>query len=175
MGALFDPVDWAQLFVPGKPLLETVVRGSCVYLGLFILLRVVVRRESGAARISMLLLLVLLADAAQNAMSGQYNSVTDGLLLVGTIMAWDYILDWFASRIPALHELIHPRPLMLIRNGHVMHANMRRERVSDEELWSSLRLHGIRELREVESAYLEGDGKISVFRSGEGRRRRAAR
>ena len=70
MGALFDPVDWGRLFVPTTPLLETVVRGSCVYLGLFVLMRFVFRRESGAARISILLLLVLLADATRNAMAG---------------------------------------------------------------------------------------------------------
>jgi uncharacterized membrane protein YcaP (DUF421 family) len=175
MGALFEPVDWGRLFLPSTPLLETVVRGSCVYLGLFVLLRIVFRRESGSPRISMLLLLVLLADAAQNAMADDYTSVTDGLLLVATIMAWDYALDWAAWRIPALHELIHPRPLILIRDGKIMRANMRRELVNDEELWSGLRHHGVRDLSEVEAAYMEGDGKLSVFRRGEGKRRRATR
>jgi uncharacterized membrane protein YcaP (DUF421 family) len=88
-GALFDPVDWRALFVPDTPLLETFVRGTCIYLGLFVLMRFVFRREAGAARISMLLLIVLLADAVQNAMADDYRSITDGLLLVATIMAWD--------------------------------------------------------------------------------------
>ena len=169
---LFGPVDWARLFLPTTPLLETVIRGSLTYLALFALLRFVFRRESGAARISMLLLLVLLADAAQNAMADDYTSVTDGVLLVGTIMAWDYLLDWVASRFPVMQELIHPRPLPLIRNGRVLRANLKRERVSEEELWSGLRQHGIREVRDVKAAYLEGDGKLSVFPRG--RKRHAA-
>jgi uncharacterized membrane protein YcaP (DUF421 family) len=166
-GALFDPVDWRGLFIPGTPLLETIVRGSCVYLGLFILMRFVFRREAGAARISMLLLVVLLADAVQNAMADDYSSVTDGLLLVATIMAWDYALDWVASRVPRLGELIHPRPLLLVRGGRLLRANMRRELVSEQELWSGLRQHGVRDLGEVEAAYMEGDGKLSVFRRGD--------
>ena len=171
-GSLFDPVDWHALFVPGKPLLETFIRGTTVYLGLFVLMRFVFRRESGAARISMLLLIVLLADAIQNAMSGEYTSVTDGLLLVVTIMAWDYALDWLAARFPPVAELIHPRPLLLVRRGQLMRENMRQELVSEQELWTGLREHGVRELDEVEAAYMEGNGKLSVFRRGEKPKRR---
>lgn len=172
MGALFDPVDWSRLFVPGTPLLETFLRGTCVYLGLFVLMRLIFRRESGAPRISMLLLLVLLADAIQNAMADDYTSVTDGLILVSTIMGWDYALDWTASRVPALAELIHPRPLLLVRRGRMLQANMRRELVSEQELWTGLRQQGVRDLDEVEAAYMEGDGKLSVFRREQGARRR---
>jgi uncharacterized membrane protein YcaP (DUF421 family) len=161
---LFAPVDWARLFLPATPLLETVIRGSVTYLTLFVLLRFVFRRESGAARISMLLLLVLLADAVQNAMADDYTSVTDGLLLVATIMAWDYLLDWAGSRFGFVHGLTHPPPLLLVRRGRLLRANLRREFVTEEELWSGLRQHGVRELREVEAAYLEGDGKLSVLR-----------
>jgi uncharacterized membrane protein YcaP (DUF421 family) len=170
-GALFDPVDWRALFVPDTPLLETFVRGTCIYLGLFVLMRFVFRRE-GAARISMLLLIVLLADAVQNAMADDYRSITDGLLLVATIMAWDYALDWIGSRVPWFAELVHPRPLLLVRRGQMMRANMRRELVSEQELWAGLRQHGVRELDEVEAAYMEGDGKLSVFRKGEKRKSR---
>jgi uncharacterized membrane protein YcaP (DUF421 family) len=161
---LFDPVDWSRLFVPTTPLLETVIRGACTYLALFVLLRVVFRRESGTARISMLLLLVLLADAAQNAMAGDYTSITDGLLLVATIMACDHVLEWTVSRVPALQTLIHPRPLLLVRDGRLLRRNMREELVGEEELWTGLRLHGIERLDEVKRAYLEGDGRLSVLR-----------
>jgi uncharacterized membrane protein YcaP (DUF421 family) len=164
MAALFDPVDWGQLFIPTTPLLETFVRGSCVYLGLFALMRFVFRRESGAARISMILLLVLLADASQNAMAGDYRSITDGLMLVATMGAWDYTLDWLGSRVPWLGHITHPEPLLLVRAGRMLRANMRRELVSEEELWTGLRQHGVRNLSEVQAAYLEGDGKLSVFR-----------
>ena len=164
MGALFEPVDWHRVFAPEVPLLETVVRGTCVYIALFVLLRVVFRRESGTARISILLLIVLLADAAQNAMAGEYRSVTDGLLLVLTLMFWNFVIDWVSSRVPALQGLIHPPPLLLVRNGRILRENMKHESVSDEELWSALRLEGVRDLSEVDKVYMEGDGKFSVLR-----------
>jgi uncharacterized membrane protein YcaP (DUF421 family) len=161
---LFGPVDWSRLFLPTTPLLETIIRGSLMYLALFALLRFVFRRESGAARISMLLLMVLLADAAQNAMADDYASVTDGVLLVATIMGWNYLLDWAASRFRVLETLIHPPPLLLIRHGRMLRRNMRRELVTEEELWSGLRQHGVHQLDEVKEAYMEGDGKLSVIR-----------
>ena len=173
--ALFAPVDWERLLLPATPLLETFIRGSLTYLALFALLRFVFRRESGAARISMLLLLVLLADAVQNAMADDYASVTDGLLLVSTIVAWDYLLDWLSSRFPALQGLTHPRPLMLVRDGRLIHANLKRELVSEEELRTGLRQHGVRDVADVTAAYLEGDGKLSVFRRDEDGPRHARR
>ena len=162
---LFGPVDWERLLMPGTPLLEIVTRGTVVYLSLFLLLRFVFRRESGTPRISMLLLLVILADAAQNAMADDYTSVTDGLLLVMTLMAWNYALDWLASRIRWLGSLVHPPPLPLVRNGRLLRRNMREEMMSEEELWSQLRLQGVQELGEVRLAQMEGDGKISVVRA----------
>jgi uncharacterized membrane protein YcaP (DUF421 family) len=170
MEALFTPVDWARVFAPTVPLLETVVRGTCVYVSLLVLLRVVFRRESGTARISMLLLIVLLADAAQNAMAGEYRSVTDGVLLVATIMAWNFVIDFAASRIPGLEGLIHPPPLLLVRNGRILREHMKQESVSDEELWSALRLQGIEDLNDVAKVYMEGDGKYSVIRRRSPRR-----
>ena len=162
---LFGPVDWERLLMPGTPLLEIVIRGTVVYLSLFLLLRFVFRRESGTPRISMLLLLVILADAAQNAMADDYTSVTDGLLLVMTLMGWNYALDWLASRIRWLGSLVHPPPLPLVRNGRLLRRNMREEMMSEEELWSQLRLQGVQELGEVRLAQMEGDGKISVVRA----------
>jgi uncharacterized membrane protein YcaP (DUF421 family) len=159
----FAPVDWSRLFVPSAPLLETVLRGSVTYLVLLALLRFVFRRESGTAKISMLLLIVLLADAAQNAMAGDYTSITDGLILVATIMAWDYALDRLASRFRPFQTLIHPPPLLLVRDGRVLRDNMRREFVTEEELWSALRMHGIDSLADVRKAYMEGDGRLSVL------------
>ena len=164
---LFGPVDWERLLMPDTPLLEIVIRGTVVYLSLFLLLRFVFRRESGTARISMLLLLVLLADAAQNAMADDYTSVTDGVLLVLTLMGWNVALDWLSSRIPWLGSLVHPPPLPLVRDGRLLRRNMREEMMSEEELWSQLRLQGVEDLNEVRLAQMEGDGKISVIRTKE--------
>src|SRR5215212_8635572 len=94
-------IDWRAVFVPTVSLLEIVLRGTVVYLLLFFVLRLL-RREAGALGISDLLVVVLIADAAQNAMSSEYKSVTEGAALVGTIIAWDYALDWLGYTFPPL-------------------------------------------------------------------------
>ena len=88
-------------FLPSLGLTEVVVRGSIMYLALFAILRFVGRRESGHFGPADLLVIVLIADAAQNALGKDYQSVTEGVVLVLTIVAWEYALDWAAWKFPA--------------------------------------------------------------------------
>ncbi|HEY1097925.1 MAG TPA: DUF421 domain-containing protein, partial [Myxococcota bacterium] len=109
-------VDWHGIFVPHSSLIEIVVRGTLVYLGLFLFLRFF-RRETGALGISDLLVVVLIADASQNAMAGQYNSVTEGALLVFVIGAWDWLFDWVGYHVPKFRWFLRPPALPLIIDG----------------------------------------------------------
>jgi uncharacterized membrane protein YcaP (DUF421 family) len=150
------------MFVPSLNLGEIFVRGTVVYLFLFALLRVV-RREAGALGISDLLVVVLIADAAQNAMSSEYKSITEGLVLVATIAFWDYFLDWLGYRFPAVRRLLRPAPLPLIKDGRIQHRNMRQEMITEEELMGQLREQGVENVEEVKKSYMEADGHISVI------------
>jgi uncharacterized membrane protein YcaP (DUF421 family) len=158
----FGPVDWHAVFVPRTPFLEIVVRGTLVYLALFALLRFVLKRQAGAVGVTDLLVVVLIADAAQNAMAGDYRSVPDGVLLVAVVVGWSYALDWLAHRFPRVGRLVHPPPLPLIERGRLNRKNLRAELLTRDELMSQLREQGIKDLAEVERAYMEGDGKVSV-------------
>jgi len=156
-------VDWESLFVPATPLLEIVIRGTVMYLVLYTLLRVVVKRETGTTSVADLLVIVLLADAAQNGMAGDYTSITEGVLLVAVIIGWSFALDAIAYRWPKAARLIRPRPLLLVRDGQILHRNMRRELISEEELYGRLRQHGIDDLSKVREVRIEPDGKLSVL------------
>jgi len=160
-------VDWKSVFVPTVSPAEMVLRGTLVYLLLFFVLRVL-RREAGALGISDLLVVVLIADAAQNAMASEYKSVTEGAVLVGTIVAWDYLLDWLGFTFPAFGRLLRPAPLPLVKDGRMLRRNMRRELITTEELLSLLREQGVGSLGEVRRCYLEGDGHVSVIRNDAG-------
>ncbi len=159
--SVFD-VDWERTFLPGTPFLEIFLRGTVVYLVLFGLLRAVLRRESGAVGITDLLVVVLLADAAQNAMADDYTSIPDGVLLVATIVFWSHALNWLGFRYPLIQRLVHPAPLKLIEDGRLLRRNMRRELVTEDEILSQVRLQGMNDLSQVEEAFIEGDGRISV-------------
>ena len=159
----FFNIDWTHTFAPQTPILETILRGTLVYLSLFILLRFILKRESGAVGITDLLVVVLLADAAQNAMADDYRSIPDGLVLVLTIIFWAHTLNWLGYRFPAIQRFVHPPPLLLVKEGQMRRRNMRRELITEDELMSMLRQQGLEDLAEVKKAFMEGDGRISVI------------
>ena len=161
--ALMPGIDWESIFVPALNLFEIILRGTIIYLGLFFILRVF-RREAGAIGIADLLLIVLMADAAQNAMGSTYESVTEGLVLVGTIVFWNFALDWIAFRSKRMRKLIRPEPVPLVKDGELLPHELQKEMISKEELMSLLREQGIEEENEVRLAQLEGDGRFSVIR-----------
>lgn len=148
---------------------ELVLRGTVVYWLLFLLLRFVMRRDVGSIGIADVLLLVLIADASQNAMAGGYSSITEGAILVGTIAGWNYLLDMAAYRWPAVRKVLEAPALVLVRDGRLQRANMRREMVTLDELKAKLREHGLEGFDEVKVARMESDGQITVIKRDEPR------
>ena len=156
-------VDWHGLFVPTVSLLELVIRGSVMYLVLFAVMRVF-RRESGALSTADLLVVVLIADAAQNAMASDYHSLTEGVVLAATIFGWNYGLDWLSYRYPRVRRLLSPAPLLLIEDGRLQWRNLRAQMITKADLAEHLREQGIEDPAEVRRCYLEGDGHLSVIK-----------
>ena len=157
-------IDWNSVFVPAIGLAEIVVRGSLMYLGLFMILRFMARRQAGHFGPADLLVIVLIADAAQNGLGKDYGSVTEGLALVLTIVAWEYLLDWLAWRFPVTRPYLNPPSLTLIRDGRVIPQNLRKEMITEDELKSQLREQSVDNIEEIRLATLEGDGRLSVLK-----------
>lgn len=158
------PIDWTELFSLTVSPLELIVRGSLIYLFLFFVFRGILQRDIGSVGVADVLVLVLISDAAQNAMAAEYRSVTDGLILISTILGWNLLFDYLAFRFPRLRRLLQAPELPLIRNGKVIQRNLRREFMSMDELLAKLRENGIADLSEVRVAYMESDGTVSVIR-----------
>ena len=164
MNTWLDAPDWQTLLTPSIPVAEIIVRGSAMYVGLFVLLRIILKRTTAVVGVADLLVVVLIADAAQNGMAGEYTSIVDGLLLVMVILGWTVVLDWASYRFPRLRHLVEPKALALIRNGQLQHANMRREFITREELLAELRGQGVERVEDVKLACIEGTGRISVLK-----------
>lgn len=160
---LIGGVDWQKLFFPGTPLLEIFIRGTVVYLTLFVLLRVLTKRESSSVGVTDLLVLVLLADAAQNAMADDYVSITDGIILVAIIIFWSHFLDWLGYKYQFFNRLIKPPKLLLVKNGRMLKRNMKKELITEDELESEMRKQGLKDMEDVEEAYMEPNGTISFI------------
>jgi len=155
-------LDWQRMFVPSNPILETIIRGSVMYLSLFCLLRVF-RRQTGSIGPADLLVLLLIADAAQNGMADEYKSITEGVILVATIIGWEYFIDWLAYRVPLVAKFVEGEPVVLIQDGQVVDANLEKELITHDDLTSQLRQKGIDDPAVVSRCCLEGDGHISVI------------
>ena len=156
-------IDWRALLVPTVHPLELVLRGTIIYLLILTGLRIF-RREAGALSTADLLVIVLIADAAQNAMASDYRSIPEGIILIATIFGWNYVLDWLGFRYRWVHRLLHPPPLELVREGKVNRRNLRKELLTMGDLSEQLRERGIEDIAQVKRCYLEADGYLSVIR-----------
>ena len=159
-------VDWQSVFVPTESLLEVIIRGTIMYLVMFALLRIF-RRQAGSFSIADLLVIVVIADAAQNGMAGDSKSVTESVLLIGTIILWDFFLDWLGFKSKIFERILESEKLQVIEDGKFLRRNMRKEMITLEELESQMRQSGIETVGEVKTAWLESDGHFSFIKKEE--------
>ena len=160
-------IDWHQMFVPSGSLVELIVRGSLMYLMILAGFRIF-RRDAGSLSVSDLLVVVLIADAAQNGMAGEYKSLTEGVVIVATIFDWIYVIDWLAFRSRFMYWLLHPPSLLLIHNGQIQFRNLRSQLITKDDLLEQLREQGVESVSGVKKCFLESDGRMSVIREDDG-------
>lgn len=161
MDLLFK-IDWQSMFVPTESLGEIIIRGTIMYLAMYFILRIF-RRQAGTVGIADLLVIVIIADAAQNGMAGDSKSVTEAVILILVIVLWDLFLDWLGYRYTLLGRYLTPNPLLLVKDGEMMEKNMKKELITPDDLTSQLRQHGIDDIGKVREAYLESNGHFSVL------------
>lgn len=161
-------IEWRDLIIPTHSIAEMIVRGTVMYLSLFVIMRFIMLRQTSTIGIADILMIVVIADSAQNGFAKEYKSVTEGLVLLLTIMSWDMLLNWLGYRSKLLERFLVPPPLALVENGKMNRANMRKQLITEDELRSQLRQQGVSRLTKVKGAYLEANGEISVLKD-EGR------
>ena len=86
-------IEWAELLIPTHSIAEILLRGTVMYLWLFVILRFVMVRQSSTIGIADILVIVVIADAAQNGFAKEYKSITEGVFLVLTIVFWNTFLE----------------------------------------------------------------------------------
>lgn len=153
----------ASAFQLSVPITEIFLRGSIVYWFLFLIFRLILRRGMGNVGISDFLFVVIVADASQNAMSGDAKSVADGLVLISVLVLWDVLIDWLSYRSPQIRKLFTSPPLILVRNGVLQTQAMRKEFITRDEVFTKLREEGIEHLADVKQMQLESDGQLSII------------
>ncbi|MGH2406730.1 MAG: DUF421 domain-containing protein [Candidatus Limnocylindrales bacterium] len=158
------------LSLPDLPsdLIGVALRTIVVYLFLLVVLRLAGKREMGQLSVFELVLVLVIANAVQNAMVGANVTIWGGLVAVLALILTDRMLRFIADRNPRLLQAIEGEPTLLVRDGQLLPEAMRREDVDADELARALREHGYLDLAEIRQAILEVDGTISVIpRTGE--------
>lgn len=145
-------------------LLGIVGRTLAVYLVTLAGIRLSGKREVGQMTPFDLVVLLLLANAVQNAMTGSDTSLQGGLVAAATLLIVNSIAAQLSRRSRRVRVLIEGTPRLLVRSGRVLQQNMVAERLSVEELHQALREHGVATIADVALAVLEIDGTISVLK-----------
>jgi len=148
------------------PTWNIVLRTTVIYLSILVGLRLAGKREIGQMTVFDLVVLLLLANAVQNAMVGPDTSLVGGILAAVVLLVLNAVVARLRLRWPRLRRLIEGSPTLLVLHGEVIADHLRREGLDQETLEAALREHGVADLSDVEMAVLEIDGSISVVPAG---------
>ena len=143
--------------------MDIVLRGIVVFAFLFVLVRVMGRRELSSLEPFDLILLIILGDAVQQGLTQDDYSLTGAMLAVGTIAILQIATSWLNFRIPRLRPFLDGEPIVIVQDGRLIDKNLRRERLSAEDVAEAARQEQISSIDDVAWGVLEPSGKISFI------------
>jgi uncharacterized membrane protein YcaP (DUF421 family) len=144
--------------------MDSVLRLAIVYVFLMVLFRVSGRRTVANMSRFDLVVVLLISELLQQAMTGNDFSLVNALVLCTTLVALDLAFSWIKLRWPHMDQLIEGVPVLLVERGRPLHTVMREMRVDEADvLEAARRIHGLRDLDQVQFAVLETNGSISII------------
>lgn len=144
------------------PAWELALRATAIYVALLVALRLFGKREVGQFTLIDLVLILLLANAVQPAMTGPDTSLTGGLVIIVTLILVNRAIALARAKLPFVARLVESPPTELARDGAWIAGALEREELSIDDVTMAIREHGLTDVSEVKLAVLEGDGMISV-------------
>ena len=148
--------------------MDIVVRATVAFFFVFLLTRIVGRRELSSLEPFDLILLVMLGDLVQQGITQSDFSVTGLMLAAGTIALLVVLVSYVGFKFRRLRPILDGEPIVIVQHGEAIEANLRRERVTEEELMSQARLQGIEHMSQIKWAVLERTGEISFIQKQSG-------
>ena len=152
---------WTNMFVLGVPIAEKILRPIIVYVFLIIGLRLSGKRELAQLNPFDLIVLLTLSNTVQNAIIGNDNSVSGGIIGAASLLAVNYLVVRFLYDHRKIDQLVEGSPDVLIENGKVHEHKLKRELITKEELAAAARKQGFDSLSEVQQCVLEPGGTLS--------------
>ncbi|MBA2769133.1 MAG: DUF421 domain-containing protein [Sporichthyaceae bacterium] len=143
--------------------MEIVIRSFVMFGFLWLVTRVVGKRELGQLSAFELVLLVTMGDLVQQGVTQEDYSVSGAVMTVGTFALLSVLLSYVSWRFPRTRPVLEGRPTVVVRSGQLQDDVMRLERLTDTELLEAARKQGVRRLEDIDLAVLENDGSLSFF------------
>lgn len=148
-------------------ILNIALRTTVVYLAVLVGLRLTGKRQLGQLSAFDFVLLLIIANAVQNAMVGPDTSLVGGLVAAGVLLFWHAVIDRVRRSSRTAARFLGGSAVLLIYRGKILHDHLDREHITSEELLQALREHGVGSIEDVRIAALEPDGAVSVIREDE--------
>lgn len=145
--------------------MDLVLRAAFVFAFLLLLTRIIGKRELSSLQPFDLILLIVLGDALQQGLTQDDYSLTGAVLVVGTIAVLQVCVSWIGYRFPKSRPVLEGEPVVIVQNGKVIQSNLKRERLTVDEIHEAARKRQIAHLAEVRFAVLETDGEISFIKT----------
>jgi uncharacterized membrane protein YcaP (DUF421 family) len=146
--------------------MDIVIRAAVVFAFIYLLMRMLGRRELSSMEPFDIILLVVIGDLVQQGVTQSDYSVTGALLAVSTIALLTVLVSWTSFRFRRLRPILAGEPIVLVEDGEVIERNLRRQRLTVEEVESEARIEQITSLADVRWAILETNGRISFVEKG---------
>jgi uncharacterized membrane protein YcaP (DUF421 family) len=154
---------WSDLLVPGVPILEKIVRPLIVYAALLVLIRLFGKRELAQLNPYDLIVLLTISNTVQNAIIGNDNSITGGLIGAVTLMVFNFAVVKFLYRHERLNRVIEGDETVLVENGCIVKAALDQELITVAELEAQAHRQGFESVAEVQKCILEPGGTLAMF------------
>jgi uncharacterized membrane protein YcaP (DUF421 family) len=145
--------------------MDIVLRAILVFFFLFVLTRVIGRRELSSLQPLDLILLIILGDAVQQGLTQDDYSLTGSFLAIGTIAVLQVVVSWVSWRFKSLRPLLEGEPIVVVQDGKLIERNLKRERLTPDEVAEEARGQNIAHLSEVKFAILETNGRINFIKN----------
>ena len=143
--------------------MDIAIRSAVIFVFIYVLMRIIGRRELSSLEPFDLILLVVLGDSVQQAVTQDDYSVTGAFIVVSTIALLQVFVSYLNFRSPRLRPVIDGEPIVIVQDGKVIERNVRRERLTQEDLAEAARLQQIASLEDVQWAVLETSGEITFI------------
>jgi uncharacterized membrane protein YcaP (DUF421 family) len=146
--------------------MDIVLRAVALYAFVIFVMRVIGRRELSSMTPFDLVLLIILGDAIQQGLTQDDYSVTGAVLAIATIATLQVVTSYLSFRFPAMRNVFQGHPIVLVDHGKFVHRNLRRERMTEEEVAEEARQQQIASIDQIEWAILEANGSVSFIKKG---------